>query len=119
METNLESLSTTELSSVFAQEIADWWVQEFLDENDCAAFIWHGKDGVMCFPPKFAESVDAVLPFLLNLRWYMIDMGANRSIDVKCLVSLTGYIGMCINNEKVTLAQAICIAIIRATREKE
>jgi hypothetical protein len=53
------------LSREFAINVANWRVEKIESlEGDGSWEMWRNENGVVVFPPKFAESVDLLLPFV-------------------------------------------------------
>lgn len=102
MSADLHALSDAQLSEVFAVEVAGWTRTERI-------YDWQIPGGIILQGgvPIFAESVDALLPFI-GVR--NIQMLRTLSTSWNVWVASVGDVNA------PTLARALCIALILAAR---
>lgn len=130
MTDNLDSLSDTELSEVFAVEVAGWsfttskertkrgYLHRPPTEIGASVTLW--KDGgIGGEMPKFSTSADAVLPFAHTFGhdWQLTGSARLRN-GVEVPIHTTRIIlrGEYYYGEASGAARSLCVALIRASR---
>ncbi len=115
---NLDSLSDSALSEVFAVEIGGWNKIERVPRHPRFASVLWRKAGVLGAnrrsAPSFATDANAVLPFLEPLE-YVVGHEPNAAHRVQLWVDGVWMA----DGSAPTLAKAAAIALIRATRAQK
>ena len=98
----LEVLENHDLSSAFALKVAGWTCRNVTGEVGEEWEMWHDPSGRMRQLPKFAESLDALLPFMSKES-----VSINRSENWEVVVNGN-------NMADSSLPRALCILLILA-----